>query len=311
MNASQIKILVTGARGFIGRALLPLLAKIYGGSSIHAIKRRHDDPVPPVPGVTWHSLDLLDTGAARKLIDIIKPTHILHAAWEARPPHFWTSDDNRRWVKASIELTDHFVQSGGKRFLSIGSLAEYDIHQGRMIEHQTPEIPTTLYGQSKLDFHRHLLMLNKERGFSAAIGRVFYVYGPFELPSKLVASACHAIAMNRVAEFGPLDLWRDYLHIDDLARAIITLFGSSLQGVVNLGSSEPVRQSTLIETLAKISGRDDLFKIGARPANPHEPPILFADTKIIRSLGWKPEIAREEGLATTLQWWRAQHRRAA
>lgn len=311
MSASEVKILLTGARGFIGRAILPLLANTYGGASLHAIRRHRDDPVPPVTGVTWHSLDLLETGAARKFIDTVRPTHILHTAWEARPPHFWTSEENLHWVKASIELTDHFFQFGGKRFLSLGSVAEYDIHHGRMIEHPTPEKPTALYGQSKLEFHRHLLMLNKERGSSAAIGRVFYVYGPFEHPSKLVASACHAIAMNRVAEFGPLDLWRDYLHIDDLARAIITLFGSSLQGVVNLGSGEPVRQSTLIETLAKISGRGDLFKIGVRPANPLEPPILFADTKIIRSLGWKPEIALEDGLTATLQWWRAQHRRAA
>lgn len=311
MNASEIKILVTGARGFIGRALLPLLAKTYGGSSLHAIRRRHDDLVPPVQGVTWHSLDLLDTGAARKIIDTVKPTHILHAAWEARPPHFWTSGENLRWVKASVDLADHFALSGGNRFLSLGSVAEYDMQHGRMIEDQTPEFPSTLYGQSKLEFHRHLLMLSKENGLSTAIGRIFYVYGPFEHQSKLVASACHAIALNKNAQFGPLDLWRDYLHVDDLARAIMTLLESMHEGVVNLGSGQPVRQSTLLEIVARLSGRDDLFEIGARPANSQEPPIIFADTKIIRSLGWSPEIALEDGLAATLQWWRAQNRQAA
>ena len=311
MSASEIKILVTGARGFIGRALLPLLAKTYGGSAIHAIMRRHDDPVPFVTGVTWHSVDLLEMGAARKIIDTVRPTHVLHAAWEARPPHFWTSEENLRWVKASVDLADHFAQSGGKRFLSLGSVAEYDMQHGRMIEDQTPELPSTLYGQSKLFFHRHLLNLKQSQGLSAAIGRIFYVYGPFEHQSKLVASACQAIALNKKAQFGPLDFWRDYLHVNDLARAITTLLDSSQDGVVNLGSGQPVRQSTLVETVARVSGRGDLFEICARPANNDEPPVLFAETKLIRSLGWRPEIALEDGLAATLQWRRAQHRQAA
>ncbi len=185
------------------------------------------------------------------------------------------------------------------------------MQHGRMIEDQTPELPSTLYGQSKLDFHRHLLNLKQSHGLSAAIDWIFYVYGPFEHQSKLVATACHAIALNKKAQFGPLDLWRDYLHVDDLARAIMTLLDSMHEGVVNIGSGQPVRQSTLLEIVARLSGRDDLFEIGARPANPQEPPVLFADTKIIRSLGWSPEIALEDGLAATLQWWRAQNRQAA
>lgn len=311
MIASNIKILVTGARGFIGRAALSALSKIYGGSSLHAIRRRHDDPVPVLQGVTWHTADLLEADAARTLIETIKPTHILHAAWEARPPQFWTSLENRKWVQASVVLADHFTRCGGRRFMSLGSVAEYESQSGRMIEALTPENPSTLYGQCKLEFHRHLLKLQNEHGLSTAIGRIFYVYGPFEYETKLVASACQAIASNKVTQFGPLDLWRDYLHVHDLARAITILFGSTREGVVNLASGEPVRQSHLIETLASLSGRGDLFKMGKRLPFSNDPPILFADTNIIRSLGWHPEIALEDGLAATLHWWRGQYRHAA
>lgn len=93
-----------------------------------------------------------------------------------------------------------------------------------------------------------------------------------------MVSAWKAIGLNRKAEFGPLDLWRDYLHVADLALAITTLLDSSQDGVVNLGSGQPVRQSTLVETLARLSGRGDLFEIGAHPANNDDPPILFAET---------------------------------
>ena len=311
MSVAEPRLLVTGARGFIGRAALAALAKQYGGGSIHAVRKINSGHVPHIPGVTWHTQDLLDKGSAERIIEVIQPTHCLHAAWEARPPHFWTSPENEKWLAASIALAEAFVKIGGKRFVSLGSVAEYENSSGRTIENVTLEEPSTLYGNCKLAFHRHLTTLSMEGGVSTAIGRVFYVYGPFENETKLIASACRAIALNEPVAFGPLDLWRDYIHVNDLGRAISMLISSTLEGVVNLASGEPVRQSRLIETLANISHRGDLFHIGGRPAIAHEPPILFADTQKIRSIGWQPEITLEDGLQSTLKWWRAQLRHAA
>lgn len=311
MSAPEPRILITGARGFIGRATLAVLAKHYSGSSIHAIRKTNLGPVPSIPGITWHAVDLLERGSAERLIDTLRPTHCLHAAWEARPPHFWTSPENEKWRDASIALVKAFAQIGGKRFVSLGSVAEYDNSFGRMIEGVTPENPTTLYGQCKRDFHRHLTALANDHGFSSAIGRIFFIYGPYEYKTKLVASACRAIVLNEPVGFGPLDRWRDYIHVNDLGRAINMLLSSSLEGIVNLASGEPSRQSTLIESLAKLSGRGDLLHIGKRVVQEHDPPVLFADNEKLRSIGWRPEIALEDGLAATLQWWRGHHRQAA
>ena len=311
MSAAEPRHLITGARGFIGRAALSALAKQYGGASIHAVRKTNSGSVPVIPGVTWHTLDLLELGAAETLIEKIQPTHCLHAAWEARPPHFWTSPENEKWFAASVALAESFAKTGGKRFISLGSVAEYENTSGRMMENITPEEPPTLYGQCKLAFHRHLKTISKDTGVSISIGWIFYVYGPFEYETKLVASACRAIALNEPVAFGPLDLWRDYIHVNDLGRAIAILMASSLEGVVNLASGEPVRQSQLIETLAKLSHRSNLFYIGARPSLAHEPPIIFADTQKIRSIDWRPEITLEDGLQSSLKWWRAQPRHAA
>ena len=311
MSAAEPRILITGARGFIGRAALAALAKNYSGASIHAIRKKNQGPVPSVPGITGHAVDLLERGSAERLIETFRPTHCLHAAWEARPPHFWTSPENEKWLDASVAFVKAFAHHGGKRFVSLGSVAEYDNSSGRMIESVTPENPTTLYGQCKRDFHRHLTSLAKDHGFSSAIGRIFFVYGPHEYETKLVASACRAIVLNEPVGFGPLDLWRDYIHVNDLGRALNTLLNSSLEGVVNLASGEPLRQSAIIETLADLSGRRDLFQIGRRAAQDHETPILFADIEKIRSIGWMPEIALEDGLEATLKWWRGELLRAA
>ena len=73
-------VLVTGGSGFIGRHLLPLL--VSGNHETHATThgRRVD-----VPGVTWHQGDLLDGDVGRDIVASVRPTHLIHLAWEATP----------------------------------------------------------------------------------------------------------------------------------------------------------------------------------------------------------------------------------
>ncbi len=54
-----------------------------------------------------------------------RPTHLLHAAWIAKPGTFWTSEENLRWLGSSVELVRQFYASGGERVVGIGSCAEY------------------------------------------------------------------------------------------------------------------------------------------------------------------------------------------
>ena len=67
----------------------------------------------------------------------------------------------------------------------------------------------------------------------------------------------------------------------------------------------------IIRRIAELSGRSDLFHIGARVRTADEPAILFADTEKIRSTGWRPYITLEEGLAHSLHWWRSGRLHAA
>jgi nucleoside-diphosphate-sugar epimerase len=180
-----------------------------------------------------------------------------------------------------------------------------------MIETVTAETPQTLYGQSKLRFHQALTTLADRLSFSAATGRIFFVYGPYENPHKLIASACRAVIDQHQTKFGQLGLWRDYLHVRDLGAAISRLLMSGLTGPVNLGSGEPVRQSVLIDLIARLSGGGAHLEVGALETAADDIPILFADTARIRSTGWAPQIDHEDGLASTLAWWRERLQRAA
>jgi len=249
---------------------------------------------------------LLDEGAANTLMEKITPSHIIHTAWVTEHGAFWSHPDNTPWLDASLRLADAFARQGGQRFIHLGTVAEYDWQSGRMIEGVTPERPATPYGEAKLAFHRALVKHTTGGSFSAATARVFFVYGPHEKPGRLIPTACHALITGQPEAFGSLHQWRDFLHVTDLARGIVALTQSSLEGAVNIGSGGPVRLSLLLDTLERLTGQKDVFQRGVRADPSGEPPILFADVSRLAKTGWLPLVTYEEGLSNALDYWRGQ-----
>ena len=298
------RILVTGGAGFVGRHLLTALKADGRWGEIHATHRPTSGPISSIDGVYWHEADLLDEAVPDALIDHIKPSQIIHTAWVTDHGTFWNDPANTRWIDASLKLANAFIRKGGKRFVNLGSVAEYEWQNGRMIEGITPEQPATPYGAAKLAFHRALMEQGKRGNVSTATARVFFVYGPFEKPERLVPTACSAIIKGQPAAFGSLSQWRDFLHVTDLARGIVALTGSHLEGAVNIGSGGPIRLSLLLDMLEKLGGRSDVFQRGARKDPENDPPILFADGAKLAQTGWLPLVGYEEGLASALDHWR-------
>lgn len=165
MNSGKKRLLVTGASGFIGSHLLSVLSKTDEWTEIHALSRMPAMNFPTQRGVIWHQADLLADDTPTELITEFKPSHVVHAAWITDHGAFWEHQINSAWLVASLKLAQAFMQSDGERFITLGSVAEYDWTQGRMIEGHTPETPSTLYGQAKLAFHHALPEHNKKGPF--------------------------------------------------------------------------------------------------------------------------------------------------
>ncbi|HUA77090.1 MAG TPA: NAD-dependent epimerase/dehydratase family protein, partial [Acetobacteraceae bacterium] len=120
-----MRVLVTGAGGFLGRrSLAPLRA---GGAEVHAVlsPRAAAGHAAPPEGIL-HRADLMDPAAVDFLVDAVRPTHLLHFAWIATPGEYWNSPDNHRWLAASKHLLRAFHRGGGTRVVMAGSCAEYD-----------------------------------------------------------------------------------------------------------------------------------------------------------------------------------------
>jgi nucleoside-diphosphate-sugar epimerase len=295
-------VLVTGATGFVGRHTLPALLRY--GHEVHAVAR-----TPPAGAgeVTWHAADLLEPGAAERVVAAARPSHLLHLAWYAEHGRYWTAPENVRWVEATLALFRAFAGGGGERAVLAGTAAEYDWRHGFCSEHVTPRRPATLYGVAKDAAHRVVAAAAEQAGVGLAWGRVFFLYGPHEHPERLVASVARALVEGRPAPVSSGAQVRDFMHVEDVAGGFAALLGSDVAGPVNVASGEPVRIREVVAAIGELAGRPDLPRLGELPDRPGEPPLLVADVRRLRDeVGFVPRYSLGDGLGATLDWWRAR-----
>jgi nucleoside-diphosphate-sugar epimerase len=301
------RILLTGARGFIGAHCLSKLAA--RGFEIHAVSSR---PVAHKTSasvaVTHHQADLLDPCQVNALVDTVRPSHLLHLAWVVAPGEFWSSPLNWQWVNASLTLLRAFGVAGGERAVMIGSCAEYDPPDGRCIEGVTPLGSATLYGAAKGALSLMVpAVARQQRVESVAWARIFYLYGPGEAPTRLVPSVVRAILRGEPIACTHGEQVRDFLYIEDVAEALARLLESQVEGAVNVGSGQPTTIRELLSALGKEVGGEELLQFGALPADPTEPHTLVADVKRLRrEVGWAPQVGLADGVRRTVHWWRQE-----
>jgi nucleoside-diphosphate-sugar epimerase len=298
------RVLVTGATGFIGRHLVPLLAATRG-HEVHAVSSRRSPE--KVPGVQWHCADLLDPTQAANLIAAVRPTHLMHLAWFVEHGKYRTSPVNFRWVAVSLLLLEQFARYGGQRLVAAGTCAEYDWRYGYCSENITPLSPSTPYGACKHSLQIMLDSLAHETGMSTAWGRIFFVYGPGEPPSRLVASVIRSLLRREPVRCSEGSQVRDFLYVKDVADAFAALLESGVTGPVNIASGRPVTLKDMVYTIgAKLDGRH-LVRLGAVTAAADDPPLLVADVRHLQNeVGWSPGYDLDQGLNETIHWWQRQ-----
>lgn len=286
------RLLVTGGTGFLGRhTIAPLLAR---GVELHGVTRGEGG----ADGVTWHRADLLDEGAARALLRDVRPATLLHIAWRVEHGKFWQAPENAVWLEASTALARHFAEAGGRRFIGVGTCAEYaDVAAGdgapwpesRAIQPGSP------YGQAKAELAARLARMP---GLATAWARIFHVFGPGEPPARLVPDVALSLLAGREARTGSGRAVRDYSCTRFVGAALAALALSDVTGAVNVASGEGRPMREIIETIAAIIGRPDLLRIGARADPANEVAYMVADTtRLRREVGFAERAELHDELA--------------
>lgn len=296
----MIRLLITGANGFIGRHCLAAL--VSSDCEIHAITTKAN--VAHGELVHWHQCDLLDVEASRQLIGKIRPTHLLHLAWIATPGVYWTSPLNEIWKAVSLKLAESFIAFGGERIIGVGTCAEYDWTNGICVESELHPHPPSPYAQAKLSLSQELAGLAAATGVGLAWLRLFWIYGPHEPRARLIPSIILSLLQGQPALCTAGTHRRDYLHVRDVARAIATIVPAPLVGPVNIASGNAPLIASLATAIAAALNKPHLLRLGAITPRLVEPPLVVANIeRLTGQTAWRPRIPWEIGLSESIQWW--------
>ena len=276
------RLLATGVTGFVGAPCLRELLLV-GFDEVHAVSRSGTGPA--AAALRWHTADLRDKAAAVGLVRDLRPTHVFHAAWIATPGLYLASPDNRAWMTATVAMVRAFAEQGGRRFLGVGSAAEYGPCIGPCSEDRTSVSPVSLYGEAKAVTWQSIETIAAAHGMEAVWGRLFTPYGPGDSPQRLIPLAIAKLRSGEPVLLTSGDPQRDFVYTPDAARMMAGLMKAGVTGVFNIGSGEPRTARSVVKAVAdrlKMQGRLRFADLGPRP---WEPAFLVADMRKVSELG--------------------------
>ncbi len=296
--------LVTGASGFIGMPVLRALMR--RGYEAHGVSRSpvHSESA----GARWHVADLLEPETPRRIIADLQPDILVHLAWETRHGDFWESPANSEWFLATLRLAQAFVKAGGRRFVGMGSCAEYswgNLEEGRPLQEASLSFPSTAYGAAKHETFEKLSHFFAVEGVGFAWARLFFPYGPGDRRPTLIPAAVQSLLAGQPARSTRGTQVRDFVYIDDVAEAVAALVGSAAGGAFNIATGVGVKVAEVARRLGIETGRLDLWYPGTLAPREGDPPWLVGCPNKLASLtGWSPQVSLDEGIRETVRWWR-------
>jgi nucleoside-diphosphate-sugar epimerase len=290
-----MKVLLTGAGGFVGRYVLESLCR--RGIDVVTLGRR---PSPGTPSVPFIAADLLSTPDFARLAADSRATHLLHLAWYAEHGKYWSSPLNLRWVDATVRLVEAFCQVGGQRVVVAGTCAEYEWADGPCREDSTPLVPATLYGTAKDATRRLVAGVCAQHRVPWAWGRIFLPFGNGEDRQRLIPSLID-VFQGRRSPFGVnAAAYRDFLHVSDVAEGLVALLGGEANGAYNVSSGQPVQLAEVVRELARQLLADPQAVLDLTTERPGEPSLLVGENGKLRALGWRPVLSLVQGLERTV-----------
>ena len=285
-----MKVLLTGGSGFIGSHVQEILQK-------HGI-------VFFAP--THRECDWLEAKQVTTYLEKNQPTHLLHLAWYAKHGLFWDSAENIKWKDATLHLVREFGRCGGERVVAAGTCAEYMWGHQHVFNELAETTPQSLYGKMKLQTFNDLEAICSLQKTTLAWGRVFFLYGPGENQARIVPRVILSLLKDQKISLTHGHQVRDYLHVQDVARAFVSVLQSSLQGAVNISSGESRTLKEVFDLIGVTLGAQHRLGYGESPQLANDPPFLVGDCHRLKSTGWTDQISLEEGLAESIAWWKKQ-----
>lgn len=316
MNA---RILLTGANGFVGNVLTPLL--IQAGYEVFYATLDDATITDTNAATKIVTLNICDQTAVLQTINDIQPTHILHLAAVTHVPTSF-QEPQLTWqtnVMGTLNLLQAIYCHRPKAFLLFVSSAEvygdaFNPKQSTNEDNQC--VPINPYAASKRAAELAVEQYFR-KGLKGVIARPFNHVGPGQSPNFVTAAFAKQIALIEaglqapIMKVGNLETYRDFLDVRDVCSAYLKLLDlnnqKSTPSIFNIASGRPIKIDDVLQSLLQHSAIKVDIQQDPDRLRPSDIPFACGDYERIHKLtGWRPQFNVRDSLPSLLDYWRTQ-----
>ena len=298
----QMKVLITGASGFLGGHLVERLAS--SGARLHLVSR--SPPPSGLPGC-WYQQDLSDSRGTEELVRRIEPELIFHLTSESRGG---TELDNvlptfRNDLACAVNCLVAATRVRCRRTIIIGSLEEPD---GRSRIESVARASLTPYAVAKYATHMYADLFRAAYGLPLVIVILFMTYGPRQKPFKVIPYTILTLLAGGQPRLSSGKRLVDWIYVDDVIDCFVAAGAApNVEGkTFEVGSSELVSIASVANLIASLipGSKEILFDAEADRGHDRVSNIASA----AQYLGWQPRTPLRQGLEATIDWYRRHYR---
>lgn len=311
-----MKLLVTGGAGFIGSAFVRLA--ISEGISVinldkltYAGNPENLTSVADSPLYTFCKGDICDAARVRTLLQQHLPDGIVHFAAESHvdrsilsPGDFFETN-----LRGTFTLLEEARAHKLARFVHVSTDEVYGSLEAPLeADEEYPLVTNSPYSASKAGSDLLARSYFQTYKLPVLITRASNNYGPYHFPEKLIPlMIMNAFEDRALPVYGDGQQIRDWLYVEDHVRGILSVFRSGKEGeIYNIGGNRSLPNLDVVRMILQLTGKPEslIEYVADRPG--HDRRYALNSGKLTKATGWFPQMHFEEGLAKTVEWYRAK-----